>query len=219
LDHHLVKEAASTKIKILLCEPEPDLVKLPICIESDDYTNCLNSLQQGEIDAIIANCPFRHKSGPMAIRTKSEGVLIQGSYLSVTEGTRSLLQRPPYVVYTNEILKVNSLAEELSFKNNFVHAIPRIEISKLSGAQIAVIKVKAFWAGWRDALQTADYLSYISLLLEVIFGPLTLVGICLSCQKRRANRRTNLKAMDKKNRKRNYEENIRMLETGRNRRR
>ncbi len=50
-------------------------------------------------------------------------------------------------------------------------ANPRVETSKVTGGQVAAMKVKAYWTKLWNYVLDSDLLNYLSLALEIIFGP------------------------------------------------
>jgi hypothetical protein len=62
-------------------------------------------LQIDDIDAIILACNFEYGTGPVAFRLRNEGLLIQGTHISVLNGDVPIVQMPPFVVYCNEVVK------------------------------------------------------------------------------------------------------------------
>ena len=206
----LVKDVSTTKFDVLECDDEQ--AKLPICKISDKFANCKSALEQHDTEASIQACRFEYSDDPFAIRLGNEAILIQGQYLSILDGTATVVQRPPLLIYSNNVVKVSTLQEEISFKPTITVANPRIETSKVSQVQVAMIKLRAYWTKTWDYLLSSDLMSYASLGLELIFAPLTLVGLILSCKKRVSSKR-----MQKKNRKRsrkdNYQNNMELLST------
>ncbi len=89
---------------------------MPDCTISDQQQNCLNNLQIDDIDAIILACNFEYGKGPVAFHLRNEGLLIQGTHISVLNGDVPIVQRPPFVVYSNNVVKITKDEEEISFK-------------------------------------------------------------------------------------------------------
>jgi len=206
----LVKDTVTNKLHFLECKPESIFSTLPECMISDKNQNCLNHLQIDEIDSIITACSFEYGSGPIAYRIKNDGLLIQGSHLSILNGEVPILQRPPLVVYSNQIVKISLEDEELSFKPTVVFAEQKIEITRVSGFNIGRIQLRAYWDNFYSKLGSAEYLSYASLILEALFAPLTFLGIILGCR-RNMSRRKRIAKIVKRSRKDNYSENMQML--------
>jgi hypothetical protein len=88
---------------------------------------------------------------------------------------------------------------------------PRVEISKVTGGQVAAMKVNAYWTKLWNYVLNNDLLGYLSLALEVTFGPRTIISICLSCRKHTASRKIQAKVVRKQSRKENYERNMSLL--------
>jgi len=181
----LVKDIVTNKLHFLECKPESIFSTLPECMISDKNQNCLN-------------------------RIKNDGLLIQGSHLSILNGEVPILQRPPLVVYSNQIVKISLEDEELSFKPTVVFAEQKIEITRVSGFNIGRIQLRAYWDNFYSKLGSAEYLSYASLILEALFAPLTFLGIILGCR-RNMSRRKRIAKIVKRSRKDNYSENMQML--------
>jgi hypothetical protein len=104
------------------------------------------------------------------------------------------------------------LQEEISFKPTVNVANPRIETTKVTGGQVAAMKVKAYWSKLWDYVISSEFLNYISLGLEIIFAPLTLVGLCLGCRKGTGYGKRQAKMVRKQSRKDNYKQNMALLQ-------
>jgi hypothetical protein len=115
------------------------------------------------------------------------------------------------LIFSNSEVKISNLFEEKIFKPTVTMANPRVEISKVTGGQVAAMKVKAYWTKLWNYVLDSDLLNYLSLALEVIFGSMTIVGLCLSCRKRSAGKKIPAKVVRKQNRKENYERNMTLL--------
>ncbi|MFN9904785.1 MAG: hypothetical protein ACK56F_01505, partial [bacterium] len=66
--------------------------------------------------------------------------------LSVLDGSTTVIQRPPLLIYSNNEVKISSLQEEITFKPTVTVANPRIETTKVTGGQVAAMKLKAYWS-------------------------------------------------------------------------
>ncbi len=86
-----------------------------------------------------------------------------------------------------------------------------ISQNRITGGQVAAMKAKAYWTKLWNYVLDSDLLNYLSLALEVIFGPMTIIGLCLSCRKRSAGKKVQTKVVRKQNRKENYERNMTLL--------
>jgi hypothetical protein len=209
LNSFLVKDQGTSKINILNCDDVQ--LAMPTCTVSEDYTACTTSLQEHDIDASIQTCTFVYSSTTFAIRLGNEAILIHGHQLSVTDNAKPVIQRPPLLVFSNSEVKVSSLFEEKIFKPTVVMTNPRVEISKVTGGQVAAMKVKAYWTKLWNYVLNSDLFNYLSLALEVVFGPMTIIGLCLSCRRRTASRKVQAKVVRKQSRKENYERNMSLL--------
>jgi hypothetical protein len=207
----LVKDSGTNKLIILNCDD--DQLTLPTCTVSDKHVSCTTSLQEHDIDASIAACSFSYgKQNNFAMRLGNEAILIHGNYLSVLDGSTTVIQRPPLLIYSNNEVKISSLQEEITFKPTVTVANPRIEITKVTGGQVAAMKVKAYWSKLWDYVISSEFLNYISLGLEIIFAPLTLVGLCLGCRKGTGYGKRQAKMVRKQSRKDNYKQNMALLQ-------
>jgi hypothetical protein len=166
LNSFLVKDQGTNKINMLDCDDVQ--LTMPTCTLSDNYASCTASLQEHDIDASIQACSFGYSSTPFAIRLGKEAILIHGHHLSVTDNARPVIQRPPLLIFSNSEVKVSSLFEEKIFKPTIAMANPRVEISKVTGGQVAAMKVKAYWTKIWNYVLDSDLLNYLSLALEVI---------------------------------------------------
>ena len=209
LNSFLVKDQGTSKISMLDCDDVQ--LTMPTCTLSDNYASCTASLQEHDIDSSIQSCSFEYSSTAFATRIGNEAILVHGRQLSVTDNARPVIQRPPLLIFSNSEVKVSNLFEEKIFKPTVTMANPRVEISKVTGGQVAAMKVKAYWTKLWNYVLDSDLLNYLSLALEVIFGPMTIIGLCLSCRKRSAGKKVQTKVVRKQNRKENYERNMTLL--------
>jgi hypothetical protein len=159
-------------------------------------------LQIDDIDAIILACNFEYGTGPVNFRLRNEGLLIQGTHISVLNGDVPIVQRPPFDVYSNKVVKITKDEEEISFK-------PIIDFAE-HGLNIARIKLRAYWDEFYARMQSTEYLNYASLIIEGIFAPRSIFGLILSCKRGIANKRKCAKII-RRSRQRNDNENIQML--------
>jgi hypothetical protein len=73
----------------------------------------------------------------VAYRLRNEGLLIQGTHISVLNGDVPIVQRPPFVVYSNKVVKITKDEEEISFKPTIDFAEQRIEVTRVNGLNVA----------------------------------------------------------------------------------
>ena len=206
----LVKDGSNNKINLLDCDDEQ--AKLPICVISSKMASCTKFLEQHDLESSIQACSFEYCIGDFAIRLGNEAILVHGQHLSTLDGTVAVIQRPPLLIFSNNEIKISSLEEERSFKPALTVVNPRIETTKLTGPQITAIKIKAYWAQLWDYIMTSEMMSYLNPGLEFLFGPLTIVGLILSCRKRSGGKKIQKKVMKKRSRKENYQSNMELLE-------
>jgi len=136
---------------------------------------------------------------------------VQGQDLSIFEDTLQILQRPPFLIKSNKLVKVSSLFEEVVFSPTITFPDPGLQISKLSGLNIGGLKGKATWDSVKNVFKSFDILSYVSLFLDFMLALLTIAGIVMS-RKRKFIAKKNVKISKRKGRKNNYSENVEMLE-------
>jgi hypothetical protein len=206
----LVKALNTNKLILLDCENV--LEALPTCTVSSDYADCLTALEQNDIDTSLTACLYEYATDVIGLRVKNEAILIQGKYLSVFQGDVAVIQNPPLLIKSNEIITVSSLTEEVKFASAVNFSSTQIETTKLSGLQIASMKLRAYWKFVWSKLLTSEVLNYLSLILEAIFAPLSIVGLAMSCRRRVRNNRKDRRTLSKKSRKSNFESNMKLLE-------
>ena len=206
----LVKALNTNKLILLDCENV--LEALPTCTVSSDYADCLTALEQNDIDTSLTACLYEYATDVIGLRVKNEAILIQGKYLSVFQGDVAVIQNPPLLIKSNEIITVSSLTEEVKFSSAVNFSSTQIETTKLSGLQIASMKLRAYWKFVWSKLLTSEVLNYLSLILEAIFAPLSIVGLAMSCRRRVRNNRKDKRTLSKKSRKSNFESNMKLLE-------
>ena len=85
-----------------------------------------------------------------------------------------------------------------------------IKISKLTKTQVNFLLLKATWDDAVYNFQIQDYVEYLALGLQLVFAPLTVVSLVLACMARRTSNQSR-KKVEKDLKKRNFEENKRLL--------
>jgi hypothetical protein len=110
------------------------------------------------------------------------------------------------------MISVSSLTEEIKFSPAINFTSTQIETTKLSGLQIASIQLRAYWKFVWSKLLTSEVLNYLSLILEAIFAPLSIAGLAISCRRHVRNNRQDKRIQNKKGRKSNYKDNLKLLE-------
>jgi len=111
----LVKALNTNKLILLDCENI--LEALPTCTVSSDYADCLVALEQNDMDTSLTACIYEYATDVIGLRVKNEAILIQGKYLSVFQGDVAVIQNPPLLIKSNEIITVSSLTEEVKFSS------------------------------------------------------------------------------------------------------
>jgi hypothetical protein len=172
----------------------------------------LTALEQNDIDTSLTACLYEYATDVIGLRVKNEAILIQGKYLSVFQGDVAVIQNPPLLIKSNEIITVSSLTEEIKFSSAVNFTSTQIDTTKLSGLQIASMKLRAYWKFVWSKLLTSEVLNYLSLILEAIFAPLSIAGLAISCRHRVRNNRKDKRTLNKKSRKSNFESNMKLLE-------
>jgi hypothetical protein len=209
----LVRAPSTSKLTLLLCEDILDIP--PTCMINPSYEGCLNSLDQNDFFASLANCQFEYASDVIGLRVKNEGILIQGEYLSVFQGDNAVIQKPPLLITSMETITVSNLVEEIKFTPAINFTTTKIETTKLAGTEIASIKLRAYWKFFWSRVLTQEYLNYFTLILEAIFAPMTIAGLALSCRRRMRGKKVSEKKAVRKARKSNYRENMELLQAAR----
>jgi hypothetical protein len=97
--------------------------------------------------------------------------------VSVLNGDVPIVQRPPFVVYSNKVVKITKDEEEISFKPTIDFAEQRIEVTRVNAFNVARIKLRAYWDDFYARMQSTEYLNYFSLIIEGIFAPLSIFGL------------------------------------------
>jgi len=183
---------------------------LLVCRDSNTDMLCMTALNQGEIDEIIRRCSFVYTTSPdIAFRTINDGILVQGSQLSILEGETLITIIPPIHIFSNQIVKVSIPTNELAFQPTKQITDARIEVSRLTSVQIGTIVIHAYWNYFFKILMDDSTLSYMAMALETLFGPLTILSVILSCRKR--TQKLSRKRHNKLKRRTNYDENVTML--------
>ena len=208
-DELIVTDILSKKMTKISCE-NSESSSLLVCRDSNTDMLCMTALEQGDIDEIIRRCTFIYTTLPnIAFRTINDGILVQGSQLSILEGGTLITLIPPLHIFSNQIVKISIPTNELSFSPVKQITDARIEVSRLTSIQIGTMVIHAYWNYFFKMLLADATLSYMAMALETLFGPLTILSVILSCRKR--TQALSKKRKNKLKRRTNYDENVTML--------
>ena len=199
----------STVVVWLECSPE-EIRKSEVisCREHEIEKECAHAIQHEVIEKMLTHCSFTKVKPELAVRLHDNGVLVQGIDVIIRENGKSIFHDTPLVIYTNYDLIISLLSYEVTIVANTITQNPRIISTILTEEQIESMESKAWWGDIVQELGWEDYLEYVSLMLEVILLPLTLLGIGLSLRmkyRKHGNKR------DKNVRKNNYRETRAMM--------
>jgi len=213
---YFVREPNETVVKLLNCSN--DLVwindKAPICHEIPLPDLCKDGLKMDSIEKILEGCYFTYSKPPIAIRLKDEGILVQGSNLTVTEDGRAIYEATPYIIYSDKEVKISKFGQELVFPALAIPAVRSIARSRLTNLNILSMKNKAFWDELLYTFNIHDYIEWIAIGIEALLAPLVFCGICLGL-KNKVTRIQQQKKLTKSKRKQNQKETKALLRSSR----
>ena len=145
----------------------------------------------------------------MYLRLGDDTLLIQGGEdIKVSDGTKVLFKKLPLVIGSRNTVTITKEHEEFIFPSRLnASSMPiGIWVTKLSTMQLHGVKIKAAWDHFVSNLNFADYIEYAALGLQLLFAPLTILGIVMACRNRSYFKRQQ-KKREKEERKSNFEEN------------
>ena len=213
---YFVREPNETVVKLLNCSN--DLVwindKAPICHEIPLPDLCKDGLKMDSIEKILEGCYFTYSKPPIAIRLIDEGILVQGSNLTVTEDGRAIYEATPYIIYSDKEVKISKFGQELVFPALAIPAVRSIARSRLTNLNILSMKNKAFWDELLYTFNIHDYIEWIAIGIEALLAPLVFCGICLGL-KNKVTRIQQQKKLTKSKRKQNQKETKALLRSSR----
>ena len=176
------------EIVLLLCEDESEKInqEVPICKKMEELGNCLTHILRHEVDEAIKICKFEYKTVPIVTRLVTEELLVQGNAEThIAEGSKVIFQPLPLIIGSTEKVTVTvTNNEEYEYYGSGVK-VTGVKISKLSKVQISLLLLKATWDDLVRDFSIHDYVEYLALLLQLIFAPITIVGIVVACCARR----------------------------------
>jgi len=208
-DELIVTDILLRKMTKISCE-NSESSSLLVCRDSNTDMLCMTALEQGDIDETIRRCTFVYTTLPdIAFRTINDGILVQGSQLSILDGGTLVTLIPPLHIFSNQIVKISTPTNELSFSPVKQITDARIEVSRLTSIQIGTMVIHAYWNYFFKILMDDSTLSYMAMALETLFGPLTILSVILSCRKR--TQKLSRKRHNKLKKRTNYDENVTML--------
>jgi hypothetical protein len=121
---------------------------------------------------------------------------------------------PPYVIYTNEELKISTKNTDYTFPPFSSSEKKALITSKLNKLQILELKAKALRDDFKNAFDFANYLDWLALAIEGLLTPLVVIGICLGIRRKVVQRRSDRK-LAKLRRQRNQRETRALLRESR----
>ena len=188
--------------------------EIPQCITIEDSSDCLSYVLHHDIEKAILHCKFEFATPPLYVRTRTDVLLIQGDKdVKVAEGTKVLFEPLPMIIGTLKDLVITVKNDEYTFpaRVNATNMPLGIFTTKFSATQLNGIKLKAYWDDFWVRFHFEDYVEWLALFLQLVFAPLTIVGIIIACRSKTAFKRHE-KKVEKKIKKCNFEENKTLLD-------
>ena len=212
-----VRNPDTQEVVLLLCNTDSITVhpEIPICKQIEEQKTCLTNLLRHEVDDAIKNCKFEYKLVDIVTRLETEEILVQGDdTVHVAEGAKVIFQPLPLIIGSSEKVTITvSGTEEYDYFGTGSKS-QGVKISKLTKTQINMLLLKATWDDMIRDFNIHDYVEYLALGLQLLFAPLTIVGIVLACRARRVSEKSR-KKIEKDTKRCNYKENRNLLK-GRN---
>jgi hypothetical protein len=191
-------EVATNQIKLLTCEKDVEWnsLTMPLCKIDNLLEPCHAALIAEEIDLAIANCHFTKAEPKPIMRLQDGGVLILSQLAKTKEEGRPIMQKPPLLGYTNNVLNVDIQGESFVFDNSIKIKYPTISYTRLDAVQIQCLIVKGRSNDFWRTFHITDYLEHMALSIEAILATVSLVlaGYALyrhKCRKHEGNPPTN----------------------------
>ena len=129
---------------------------------------------------------------------------------SVTEGAKVIFQPLPLIIGSSEKVTITvSGTEEYDYFGTGLKS-KGVKISKLTKTQVNMLLLKASWDDMIRDFSIHDYVEYLALGLQLLFAPLTIVGIVLACRAKRISDKSR-KKIERDTKKCNYRENCNLL--------
>ena len=210
------REVGSTIVKLYNCSSDLIYVndKAPTCSELPFPEGCKNGLIVNDMEKATKKCPFTYITAPMAVRLLDDSILVLGDGLTVTVGTKTIYQAPPFAIHSNSEVKIGNKVQELIFPALVTAAAEKIISTGLTSGQIIDMKKVAYWDSLYNSFDFGFYLSGLSLGIEGLLVPLVLISICIGVRNKVAQRKS-LKKLTKEARKRNQRESRALLRESR----
>jgi len=210
----LVKSLEGQSIHALTCSSEDILQvseSVPLCKENTDYANCIKNLLHQDLDDTISTCKFSFvDETPLAIRLSDDGILIQGSDIQIANDGKIIFEALPLVIYPANRIVITQKGEEHTFLSGTKAVETRILSTKLTKLQISNMYYKALYEYYLANFDILEYTEHVALILQLLSLPLILSGFILAVRNK-INLRINQKKVEKEFRKRNFEENQKLL--------
>ena len=174
--HIFAIDSTTNQLKYLKCNEGIDWNSdsMPLCKAIPMPEPCQTFLISEEISLAIAACDFGKYDPTIVDRLGDDGILIMGKGAKVREEGRNIPQKPPLVIYSNNVLNVEVAGETYTFSNQVKIKYPQLMFSRLDATQIAALVYKGSWNDFWRAFNITDYIQYIIILIEGLLAPVTL---------------------------------------------
>jgi len=208
--------AGTNNIQLLNCTSQMEWSSehTPICHDIPLNEDCLGGLQQYDTERVMKSCSFTSTFFLDIVRIKNDGILVQSPDFTVIEGGKTLYNQPPFVIFTNQELKISNKQQEFVFPANLNSEKREIITSKLSKIQVLELKAKAHWQDFTHSFNMLEHIDWMAIGIEGLLTPLVFLGICLGLRRRVVQRRSELK-LQKQRRKNNQRETRALLRESR----
>lgn len=215
-ESHWVKKKGELKLHSYKCEALDELnTEAPLCEITMLDTTCSNALIRNDLELILYSCTFTYDTQPTEhCRTLDDGIYVGNYELSIADGTKLVYSTPPVLIYSNNLVTLTEKnGKEIKYPAVIVFTEAKVVVTSLSLLQISMIKTRGMWADYRETFDYMTWITYTSWSVQVMFMPLTLIGMILTCRHKKQLRKTVKLMTAKRKKKENSRENTRLLES------
>ena len=190
LEQLFVKEIDSNIIQLMECNQYGfNTENIPNCELHTLDKDCRNALLAKDDEDTIHKCNFTQHDPPLAVRTFTGGLLVQGpdTVTSILNGTdyKVLTGITPVIIYSPSSISVKHGSEEMVFSAINKQVPIQVVKSRLTQKLVDTLESKLYWQILQESTDIEDITRYIILILQIVLYPIALAGIGLGLRARR----------------------------------
>ena len=190
LEQLFVKEIDSNIIQLMECNQYGfNTENIPNCELHTLDKDCRNALLAKDDEDTIHKCNFTQHDPPLAVRTFTGGLLVQGpdTVTSILNGTdyKVLTGITPVIIYSPSSISVKHGSEEMVFSAIDKQVSIQVVKSRLTQKLVDTLESKLYWQILQESTDIEDITRYIILILQIVLYPIALAGIGLGLRARR----------------------------------